>query len=246
MKPIDYAYWFSFDYWTFEQATYLLCNINPDDKNNINMISDSKYKRLHPYAYVSGDTYDKNLKLIQATNFLKYENPETPIPVGRVSIQQFLNFCDEKKLGRFPSRLKSEWEKYTNREQQTTDIPEHTPTGFHPNSQNEHNDGHFGKQTIDAFDALPLSGIAGLFSTNSVTDSLGKWKKLASKASSNGLIHAREAITGGKAESTFNPVRVANWLISKHGSSPEQLERKLKSNLPDRSKDQKEDIFGID
>jgi hypothetical protein len=40
-------------------------------------------------------------------------------------------------------------------------------------------------------------------------------------------------------------VLVANWLIAKKGTSAEKLERKLKNNLPERSHDNREDIFGI-
>ena len=65
MKPIDYKYWFSFDHWTFEQAAYLISNINPDDEDHIVFISHVKFRNKNPRLFSSIDTYNKYLQLLK-------------------------------------------------------------------------------------------------------------------------------------------------------------------------------------
>lgn len=241
MKPIDYDYWFSFDHWTFEQAAYLLSNIDPNDKEHITDINNVNYKRLHSGHFNSIDTFNKNLQLIKGTNFSKYDDLNAPI--GSASLTSIFRLAEEENIWGFPSRLKRKWENSPMNPNKLTTVTKPTAETKATKASTE---GHFGNETIDAFDSLPISGIANLFSSISPSWDIEEWKKKASKAKTNGLSESRETVTGGSAESTFNPVRVANWLISNHGSLPEHIERRLRNNLPDRSKGQEEDIFGID
>ena len=241
MKPINYKYWFSFDHWTFEQAAYLFINIDPNDKEHITLINHVNYKKRHAGHFNSIDTFNEYLQLIKSTDFSKYDKDNAL--VGSVSLVAFFMLVKEKNLERFPSRLKREWENSPMNPNKPTTVPKPTAATKVTKASTE---GYFGKETIDAFDSLQISGIANLFSTISPSWDTDKWKNKASKAKINGLSEARDTVTGGRAESTFNPVRVANWLISNQGSLPEHIERRLRKNLPDRSKGQEEDIFGID
>ena len=153
-------------------------------------------------------------------------------------MDSIFKFAKEQNIGVFPSRLVSKWEK-------SPKNPNKLPSTPATKQKPANEDGHYGKSTIDAFDPLPISGIHNLF--DAITSyGLDKWKILASKAKSNGLDIARTETSKGSGESTFNPVLVANWLISKKGVSAEKLERKLKKCLPARSRDHSEDIFGFE
>jgi len=236
MKPVDYDHWFKLRYWTLEQAAYLFSGIEPNDENFIAHLGShrswqpnrSHYTQLEP-SFLE-QRFKKNLQILEGYDFPDKKNNDK-VPVAKL-------ISTAKDVGiKLNREFLSKWatsQNNSNRKVKPSVIPNEVTTP---------NDGHFGKETIDAFDPLMISGIAHLFSTISPSFSIGKWKELAGKAKANGLIDARVTVTGGKAESTFNPVRVANWLISKHGSLPEHIERKLRSNLPDRSKDQEEDIF---
>lgn len=236
---INYNHWFKSDYWTFEEAAYLLSNIDPFDEDQITLINHYKYKKLNPNNFKSAHTFKNFLQLLKGTDFSGYDHLN--VPAGSVSLIALFTIAKVKNIGKFPSRLVHEWENSPENPNKLTTTANSTAATIVTKAGTE---GHFGQDTIDAFDSLNISGIAQLFSTIATTLSLDKWKNLANRAKANGLIDARETVTGGRAESTFNPVRVANWLISKHGSSPEHIERKLRKNLPERSKDKEEDIFG--
>jgi hypothetical protein len=239
MKPIDYDYWFRFDYWSHEQAAYLLSNINPDDKAHIALLHEPKYQRIHGDHFGSINTFKKILQLIQGTDFSKYDSQS--VQDGKISLSTLFKFAKYHNLGRFPCRLVWEWERsIKNPDSQSRSRPDQNISAAGGSE-----DGYFGQQTADAFDPLPISGIASLFSTGTPYDS-DHWKKLASRAKRNGLGIARTETNKGSGESTFNPVLVANWLISKGQAKSEHLRRILRKNLPERSRDQMEDIFGIE
>ncbi len=88
----------------------------------------------------------------------------------------------------------------------------------------------------EAFDPIPLSGISQIFSLDKdVQQNQVIWKSLAEKASRNNLLEARISKGSGKAQSTFDPWLVAEWLINKGHISRDKALRKLANNLPPRS-----------
>mgnify|MGYP006143070893 CR=1 FL=1 len=238
MMTIDYKHWFKINRWTLEQAAYLFSGIDPNDQRTIVFLdSDHSLQRNHsPYSQFEPSRQKqrvtKNLQILEGYEFSDVKDN------AKVSVAKLITYA--QKIGiKLDGQLLSEWavsQKNPNREVKAPVIQKEVTT----------NKGHFGEVTIDAFDELRLSGVVSLFSKISPMFSDEKWKGLASKAKANGLIDARETVAGGRAESAFNPVRVANWLIANHGSSPEHLARKLKNNMPERSKDRVEEIFGID
>jgi len=238
MMTIDYKHWFNLDYWTLEQAAYLFSGIDPNDRSTIVFLDshDSLQRNHSPYSQVEPSLqkqrFTKNLQTLEGYEFSDVKD-NAKVPVAKL-------ITSAQKIGiKLDRQLLSEWaasQKNPNREVKAPVIQKEVTT----------NEGHFGKVTIDAFDPLKLGAIVSLFSRISPGFSDERWRNLASRAKANGLIDARETVTGGKAESTFNPVRVANWLITKHGFSPEHIARKLKNNMPERSKGQAEGIFGID
>jgi hypothetical protein len=235
---IDYKHWFKIDRWTLEQAAYLFSGVDPNDQRTIEFL-DSRHslQRTNSPDGQWGPSSQKqrltkNLQILEGYEFSDVKD-NAQVPVAK------LITCAQKTGIKLDRQLLSEWavsQKNPNRVVKTPVIQKEVIT----------NKGHFGQVTIDAFDPLALSAIASLFLRISPSFSGERWKNLASRAKTNGLIDARETVTGGRAESTFNPVRVANWLIANHGSSPEHLARKLKNNMPDRSKDRVEEVFGID
>lgn len=76
------------------------------------------------------------------------------------------------------------------------------------------------------FDPLPINGIGELFPIAQLD-----WKKLAERASRNGLIECRIIRNG------FNPAKVAAWLVGSGHLSKERADRLLAKNLPPRSTD---------
>jgi len=96
----------------------------------------------------------------------------------------------------------------------------------------------------EAFDPVPLSTIANMFKLNTDEEkNLKQWRILAAKASRNGLNKTRVSTGKGKAESTFNPWLVGDWVIQNRGYTQEKVNRKLANNLPERSKDLKDLIL---
>lgn len=87
------------------------------------------------------------------------------------------------------------------------------------------------------FDPLPLSGIAKMFPlTKDKEINLEKWRTYASKASQNKLSNTRASKGRGRAESTFHPHLVADWLVTKGYYERAHADRILGNNLPPRSK----------
>ena len=85
-------------------------------------------------------------------------------------------------------------------------------------------------------DPLPLSGIALIFKLEQVDiDNTELWRSFAKEAARNGLITARVVIGSGTAQSTFDPVAVGEWLVTKGKMDQAKVARFLNSNLPKRS-----------
>jgi len=238
MKTIDYKHWFKLDYWTLEQTAYLFSGIDPNDQTSIEFLdSHHSLQRNHsPYGRpgpsLQKQRFTRNLQILEGYEFPDKKNNAKVLVVNLISYAQ--------KIGiKLDGQLLRQWavsQNNPNRDVKASVIQKEVTT----------NEGHFGKVAIDAFDALKLSGIVSLFSVIGLKFSYERWRSLASKAKVNGLIDARETVAGGRGESTFNPVRVANWLITKYGFLPEHIRRRLTNNLPERSKDRAQDIFGVD
>jgi hypothetical protein len=94
----------------------------------------------------------------------------------------------------------------------------------------------------NAFDPLPLSGIADMFRLDTDDNKNSeRWRKLAERANRNGLSEARMELGRGSAESRFDPLMVADWLVEHgiKGMTRERVNRILANNLPERSQDLK-------
>ena len=95
-----------------------------------------------------------------------------------------------------------------------------------------------------AWDPIPLSGIAQMYRLeNDPAINNDRWRLLADQASRNGLSLARIRVGGGKAESTFHPWEVANWLANRGILPREKVDRILLNNLPTRSKHLRDQIL---
>jgi len=82
-------------------------------------------------------------------------------------------------------------------------------------------------------DPWPLSRVAIEFRLNvDKYKNLGTWKKLAAKASRNGLGLARITRGKGRAQSTFNPIAVVDWLVDRGHITRYKADRKLAKALP--------------
>jgi len=93
-----------------------------------------------------------------------------------------------------------------------------------------------GTELSTAFDPLPLSNIAKMFPQDKDDQrNLKKWKSWSSNASRNGLINARITIGKGRAESTYNPWMVSDWLVLNKDLTRVKAKYKLANNLPYRS-----------
>jgi hypothetical protein len=239
MIPIDYKHWLSLHNWSFEQAAYLFTGIDPNDENYITLLKSHRswttLVNSNPEPHTHLKQFNKYLQVLQNAVFPDSDHKYSDM--DRVPVSEILSFAKKKKLKLSPKFLKASvyYSNFANKSSTPPPVTKQKPTD---------QEGHFGQNAVDAFDPLPISGIASLF--NNVTSfDLDKWRKLASKAKTNGLDIARTEASKGRGESTFNPVLVANWLISIKGISAERLERKLKSNLPERSRDYIEEIFGL-
>ncbi|WP_295624623.1 hypothetical protein [uncultured Nitrosomonas sp.] len=92
-------------------------------------------------------------------------------------------------------------------------------------------------EIYDLFDAMNKAGITALF--EKVTQD--KWKIHFERAARNGLKCARQ---GDVRPFQYNPAKVADWLVTEGLCTREYADRKLKNNLPNRSKDMKHVITG--
>ena len=94
------------------------------------------------------------------------------------------------------------------------------------NSHKEHD-------LVDAFDPLPLSGIAKMFRLEkSDAGNTSTWRGLATQATKNKLAGSRISVGGGKRESTFKPYLVGEWLVDTGKLTRKDVDRCLVTNLP--------------
>jgi hypothetical protein len=83
-----------------------------------------------------------------------------------------------------------------------------------------------------ALPPLYTTGIAKIFPIKvNEEDNISAWKKLAREASRNGLIKARKEKSSGKAESKFDRMVVADWLVDNGYMNRDQANRRIKANL---------------
>jgi hypothetical protein len=99
-----------------------------------------------------------------------------------------------------------------------------------------------------AFDPIPLSGIASMFQLNKdLAKNTKRWSDYARKAAEEGMEDfksARVETGSGTKESTFNPLLVGRWLPTiKKGLTNEKVNRILRNNLPERSRELCDEIF---
>jgi len=86
------------------------------------------------------------------------------------------------------------------------------------------------------YDPLPTDGIAVMFRLAVDDDeNLAIWRELAHKAKRNGLLNSRVSPSSGRQQSTFDPSKVGEWLVSNGKFSQAQIGRILLNNLPPRS-----------
>jgi len=107
----------------------------------------------------------------------------------------------------------------------------------HSETSNAANENEFTENECSLFSPLQKRQIEKLFSFIDVD----QWRKYFDKAARNGLSAARSGMIG-KAN-MYNPASVANWLVQNGHCSPEHAARTLANNLPQRSKDKREDLL---
>lgn len=91
------------------------------------------------------------------------------------------------------------------------------------------------------FDPLPLNGIAKMFQLcNDPDKNQQLWRELAHNAKRDGLDSARISVGGGRRQSTFDPLVIADWLVENGRMTREKADRTLMINLPRRSSDIKD------
>jgi hypothetical protein len=91
------------------------------------------------------------------------------------------------------------------------------------------------------FDPLRVDGISKMFPLDvDASISAKKWAIKSKNATRNGLSKARVTIGSGQAQSTYLPDKVGEWLVAKGILDQAKVNRILKSNLPLRSRDNKE------
>ena len=135
-----------------------------------------------------------------------------------------------------------EWYKESNLSSELTlaapEFPEDQPNHIRPvrnKSKNKSN-----TLTSD-FDPLFLSAISRIFILDRDTlINKTRWKAFAKDANRNGLVEARIVKGKGKRESTFDPIKIGDWLVTKAYKTMAEVNKSLASNLPNRSAHKKE------
>jgi hypothetical protein len=116
--------------------------------------------------------------------------------------------------------------------------PEYQPGYSKPERANSKNKAN--TPTPD-FDPLSLSAISMIFALDrDALTNKTRWKAFAKDANRNGLVGARIVKGKGKRESTFDPIKIGDWLVTKAYKTMAEVNKSLAKNLPDRSAHKKE------
>ncbi|KXW58918.1 hypothetical protein FEMY_04370 [Ferrovum myxofaciens] len=150
------------------------------------------------------------------------------------SPQEWLAWAKEKDftpywleyIGAIQSEAQAPVEVVDNPERQTGPVIANAPT----ESLGAH---EYPDDICALFDPLPINGIGEVFHGVGLD-----WRKLAERASRNGLRECRIIRNG------FNPAKVAAWLVGGGHLSKERADRLLAKNLPPRSTDNAHLITG--
>jgi hypothetical protein len=236
MSRIYYKHWLSLNYWTFEQAAYLFAGIDPNDTERIFFLNDPVSSTYMPNGNSSFNPINNFTKLLQVFHQSDWDSEsDENLKASRASIESYFELAKEKRIS-IPKGLERAYKILLG-----ADSPATSPIL----ELSDETSGHFGQKAIEAFDSLPLDGIAQLFPLiqGNQEGNLKLWRSKASKATENDLISARTIKSSGRAQSKFNPVLVANWLIEKGELKAEHAYRRLHKALPDRSIDLRDELF---
>ncbi|MCK9387701.1 MAG: hypothetical protein M0Q22_04820 [Sulfuritalea sp.] len=170
--------------------------------------------------------FDERIRIIKSAviaGSIKRGSPENRKAVG----------CDDHTLIKISSFVK--W-----REKHHADWKPAEATPAYPEYQPDYEPGVSEQQDGAAkeqpFDPLRTNGIALLFPLDTEnTKNISIWKALAKNAKRNGLSVARIQLIGGKAQSRFDPLKVAEWLVATGKYTQKKVDQILSNNLPARS-----------
>ncbi len=225
-NPINYNHWLSLEYWTLEEAALLFCDIDPETFNEIHYSVRSKFIL---------QKYRKTKRLLERYDF----DPKDEKP-NQVRVDALFDAAEDKGI-RIPDRLKGPYELKNAPDRVLSWEPKESDD---KTSRDINSSGYFNNSIVSAFDPLPTEGIARFFPlVPGSEENIRHWKKIASKASENGLTSARITRGSGSGQSMFNPVLVAEWLIEKGKFDAERAGRKLKGALARRDNDLAEELF---
>ena len=116
--------------------------------------------------------------------------------------------------------------------------PEYQPGYTKPERANSKNKSN--TPTPD-FDPLSLRAISMIFVLDRDTlINKTRWKAFAKDANRNELVGARIVKGKGKRESTFDPIKIGDWLVTKAYKTMAEVNKILAKNLPDRSAHKKD------
>jgi hypothetical protein len=243
-------------YWTHEEAAALFIGKNPKAVTRKKMQPFSSEELLEHHSVSS--EYHKRLELFgRAIEFNLLSIKSSPLDYAiyarsnnlEIPASLIESFSDQNKLafaklsGAIDSNASSE---------EPTALDESMEEEAHKELENisitdSNTDEQSGGIEL-AFDPMPLSGIASMFQLDKdPARNLERWKGYARKASQDSMKDfklARIEVGSGSKQSTFNPLLIGRWLLTiDNWLTVEKVNRKLKSNLPERSKHLSDDTF---
>lgn len=226
--PIDHAHWDKMSHIDILGAALYTFGVDPNAPW-VELDSSGEPQSLEELAPL----IDERLTVIKSavlSGLIKTvgRRPKLQIHVGdslNISLSSFKKWCKENDLT-CESTLAAP--KY----------PEYQPGYIKPERANSKNKSN--TPTPD-FDPLSLSAISMIFVLD--RDALinkTRWKAFAKDANRNGLVGARIVTGKGKRESTFDPIKIGDWLVTKAYKTMAEVNKILAKNLPDRSAHKKD------
>lgn len=215
-QQADFEFWAKMDYWTEDEAVALSFGRNP---KTINWDVVFQYTGISPFA----KEYEKRRILAQrACKCGAIINPISPI--------KFLCWASKVKII-CPEELVSLVQIYGSSECMQV-VPEEIEWEA-PASDSQ----AVQKVAENLINPLPISGIAKIFKIDlDEKNNTDKWNVHARQAQRNGLADARVTNGKGRSKSTFDPIRIGEWLVKQGKMSQAEIDRRLAKNLPERSK----------
>ena len=226
--PIDHAFWNKMSHISILGAVLYTFGVDPEapSKEMEHTGEPQPLEELESYM----DDRRAIIKSAVLSGLIKTvgRRPKLQIHVGdslNISLSSFKKWCKENDLSCEPTLAAPKY-------------PEYQPGYIKPERDKSKNKSN--TPTSD-FDPLFLSAISMIFILD--RDALinkTRWKALAKDANRNGLVGARIVKGEGKRESTFDPTKIGDWLVTKAYKTVAEVNKILVKNLPDRSAHKKD------